>query len=473
MGKRGLPSKTIGKASDNPSSDEIQQSPSTSKASNSKEREVENQIDSEKNEDLKDQLASVITKPDPNKKKTFAEVVGIQEDLNLNLSFIAAEELDGKQIIRLSMDDVIEPGKYWNSALVCCILGANPPLDIIKGFLSKIWKTYDIEDISFLKESQFIVRFAKEEDRDEILKCTYYFMDNKPVYVQKWYPGCKVDVMSRKDIPVWVQFSEPEMKYWSLTGLRKLGSAIGKPVKRDKARASRRKWSYARILIEVQVNQTFPDQIHFLNEEGRIISQSVKKKNPPTDAPKKPKYIWRPKDTKNEEKVAEAIKPTPVQVHTDPQNSKESVSNEEEGFIQVSKKKAARRFSLDSSDINLEGIHADLRIWVVWDHNKVCIRVIEETDQFIHCKGRFVGDDHEFFVSFVYAQNEANRRKELWDTLLRISTNEAWCVLGDFNTVLNLDERIGGNITNWEETRVFRECLNCNTPIRITRNYTN
>ncbi|VFR00991.1 unnamed protein product [Cuscuta campestris] len=281
------------------------------------------------------------------------------------------------------MDDVIEPGNYWNSALVCCILGANPPLDIIKGFLSRIWKTYDIEDISFLKESQFIVRFAKEEDRDEILKRTYYFMDNKPVYVQKWYPGCKVDVMSRKDIPVWVQFLELEMKYWSLTGLSKHGSAIGKPVKRDKATASRRKWSYARILIEVQVNQTFPDQIHFLNEEGRIISQSVKyewapflcshcnkighemincrKKNPPTDAPKKPKYIWRPKDTKNEEKVAEAIKPTPVQVHTGPQNSKEFVSNEEERFIEVSKKKAARRFSLDSSDIYLEGIHD------VWD----------------------------------------------------------------------------------------------------------
>ncbi|VFQ95590.1 unnamed protein product [Cuscuta campestris] len=491
MGKRGRPSKTTGKDPGNQLSNVDSQSPSTSKASTSRERVGDDQPSSELSEDLQDKPdPDALPDPDSNKKKSFAEVVGIQEDLNLNLSYIPAEELDGKQIIRFSIDDVIEPGKYWDTALICCILGANPPLDVVKGFLSRIWRTYAIDDISFFKEGQFIVRFNKEEDRDEILKRKYYYMDNKPVFVQKWYPGCKVDIMSRKDIPIWVQFPDLEMKYWSLTGLSKLGSAIGKPVKRDKATASRVKWSYARILVEVQINQSFPDQIHFLNEDSRIITQQVKyewapvlcshcnkighvlekcrKKNPPQDVPGKQKKIWKPKYTKNEDKTDAPSSPKPKVVDAEALSltmneklkDKFPEPAEEEGFIEVNKRKAARRFSLDSNEIYLGGIHADLRVWIVWDHSKICIEVLEATDQIVHCKGRFVGDDREFFLSFVYAQNDSNKRKELWDIMQRLSTNDAWCVLGDFNTVLNLDERLGGNITNWEEPRLFKDCLN-------------
>ncbi|RAL44030.1 hypothetical protein DM860_014167 [Cuscuta australis] len=144
-----------------------------------------------------------------------------------------------------------------------------------KGFLTRIWKVFDIDDISFLKKGQFLVRFHKEEDRDEIIKRKYYLMDNKPVYVQKWYPGYKVNLMERKDIPIWVQFPELEMKYWSLSALSKLGSAIGQPIKRDRATTSRVKWSWDKEPEPKLTETQDEDKDVEGNKETKIISDAV------------------------------------------------------------------------------------------------------------------------------------------------------------------------------------------------------
>ncbi|VFQ86685.1 unnamed protein product [Cuscuta campestris] len=297
--------------------------------------------------------------------KTFAEAVGIQEELNFNLKFIPTEVIDGKSIARLTHDDVIEPGNYWDSALICCILGANPPLEIVKGFLNRIWKTYGIDDVSFLKEGQFIVRFKKKEDRDEIIKRKYYYMDNKPVYVQIWYPGVKVDILGRKDIPIWIQLPDLDMKYSGLSALSKIGSSIGQPIRRDGATAARTRW------IE-------------------HVADKCRKKKIVAGQPPRLKPIWRPKlnqkDNKNEEvEVVTPKDPKYKEGAEDNPEMTENSGNKEEEFTKVSKKKAARGKSLEGKE--------------------------------------------ESFI-------------------------------GDFNIVLKMDERIGGNPVNREESREFMDCLN-------------
>ncbi|VFQ91512.1 unnamed protein product [Cuscuta campestris] len=299
MGKRGRPPKTTGKFDgDPPKSPDLQsQIPDKEEPSSSNtfppdlEEKEDPQI-----ENLEDE------EPKSKEKKSYAEVAGIQEDLNFSLKYIPIEEIEGQSIVRLTKEDVIEPGTYWESALVCCILGANPPLEVVKGFVSRIWYTYGIEDVSHLKDGQFIVRFCKEEDRDEVLKRKYYYMDNKPVYVQKWYPGCKVNILERKDIPIWIQLPDLEMKYWSLSGLSKIGSAIGQPIKRDKATVARSKWAYARIQVEVQSKA----------EEIETSKAKENEDNPDPD-------------------------PQPLEAE----------------FVEVNKKKAAKRVSLEPDGVDL------------------------------------------------------------------------------------------------------------------------
>ncbi|VFQ62530.1 unnamed protein product [Cuscuta campestris] len=207
-------------------------------------------------------------------QKSYASVVGNQED-DQKLCYIPATEVNGNFVAKLTKDDVIDTTTYWDATLVCCILGANPPLEVVKGFINRIWSSYSIEEVSLLKEGQFIVSFKRVEDRDEVIKRKYYYFDNKPVLVQKWYPGVKVNIDQLDDIPIWIQLPDLEMKYWSLTGLSKIGSLVGKPVKRDRATASKRKYAYARIQVEVKVQQEFPLMVQFIDDEDRVKSQSI------------------------------------------------------------------------------------------------------------------------------------------------------------------------------------------------------
>ncbi|RAL44517.1 hypothetical protein DM860_011794 [Cuscuta australis] len=155
-------------------------------------------------------------------KGSYAEVLEGKEKIEYGLTYIKSEEINGQFLAKMSKDDLIEDLGMWDQALVLCILGANPPVEVIEGYVRRIWKDYKIEDVNYLKEGQYVVCFSQIEERDEILKRKYYYFDNKPVYVQAWSPGNQIDITGLKDVPIWVQFPGLNMKYWSSTGLRKV-----------------------------------------------------------------------------------------------------------------------------------------------------------------------------------------------------------------------------------------------------------
>ena len=68
------------------------------------------------------------------------------------------------------------------------------------------------------------------------------------------------------------------------------------------------------------------------------------------------------------------------------------------------------------------------------------------TDQLIHCYVSQLSTQRRFYVTYVYGRNQEHLRQPLWDDLQTLATqiNEAWCILGDFNTVLHKEDRIGG-----------------------------
>ncbi|VFQ92993.1 unnamed protein product, partial [Cuscuta campestris] len=250
-------------------------------------------------------------------KPTYAEILTSTE-VQTNLSFYQFEEVNGKRIARFTDEDVIEEKGLWDNAVICYILGANPPLEIVKGFIARIWKDYTVDD-------------------------------------------------ELSDVPIWVQFPNLDMRYWSLSGLGKLGSILGKPIKRDRATATRAKWSYARIQIEVQVQQEFPDIIYYVDKDDRVVTQEVVYEWRPSICSKCGKLghlrsqcrkkegkqernitrkVWRPKEKEGEKKEMN----TPVQVHYEKGTEmpfEGKPAEDEEGFQVVTGKKTARRLTID------------------------------------------------------------------------------------------------------------------------------
>ena len=61
----------------------------------------------------------------------------------------------------------------------------------------------------------------------------------------------------------------------------------------------------------------------------------------------------------------------------------------------------------------------------------------------------------------MYGFNHVAERVDLWSNLCSIANNmeEAWCVIGDFNSVLYPGDRMGGTDIQDYEVKPFAECL--------------
>ncbi|VFQ79935.1 unnamed protein product [Cuscuta campestris] len=266
---------------------------------------------------LEDEVEERMNREIQDEKKSYAEAVGNPEIVDCSLSFIEAENLNGVRIAKLTSEDIIEECTYWDAAALVYVLGANPPLSVMEGYIGRIWKAYQIEEINFLKPGQYVVRFQKENERDEAIDKKFYHFDNKPVCVRKWKPGCSVDLNELEDISIWIQFPDLEIKYWSLSGLSRLGSLLGKPIRTDRATAKRTKLDFARMMVAVKMKQEFPESIIFQDENERLITQHIKYEWCPVhcssckglghkaiecrkqtvNGQKKTKMVWRPKST--------------------------------------------------------------------------------------------------------------------------------------------------------------------------------
>lgn len=104
------------------------------------------------------------------------------------------------------------------------------------------------------------------------------------------------------------------------------------------------------------------------------------------------------------------------------------------------------------------------RILVAWLQNHFEVNVKRVHPQFIHMDVLHCALRRRFQFTVLYAENEANGRKELWDNLKRVAdtTDGAWVVAGDFNCPLTYEDRIGRPIQAHEIAH-FVDCTEyCN-----------
>ncbi|XP_075080662.1 uncharacterized protein LOC142166136 [Nicotiana tabacum] len=100
-------------------------------------------------------------------------------------------------------------------------------------------------------------------------------------------------------------------------------------------------------------------------------------------------------------------------------------------------------------------------VWVVWRPDIYNVTIKGIISQAISCQATFVPLQLIFLITFVYAYNLKEDRKELWKYLCSISqgNNIPWIVLGDFNDVLHTGDRIGDNPILYVEVVDFSNCI--------------
>ena len=179
-----------------------------------------------------------------------------------------------RNVVKIDTADIQPEVDFWNSSVVCYIVRANPPPMVMEGYIGRIWMINNVDKVALLKKGVFIVRFLTMEMRDKILAGNLNFFDNKPLIVKAWDPDLTIMKEDFNVLPTWIQL-KIDFKYWHERCLMKLVQPIGKFVRVYQATAKRDKLQYAHVLLEVNMNQEFPDQLTFINEKGVEVTYDI------------------------------------------------------------------------------------------------------------------------------------------------------------------------------------------------------
>jgi len=91
--------------------------------------------------------------------------------------------INGIRCAQIVNNDVEAEILYWQSAVLCSVMGANPPFEIMKGFVNRIWVSYEINRTLYARKGVFLVRFAHLQGKLSVEKRGLYFFDSKPMIV--------------------------------------------------------------------------------------------------------------------------------------------------------------------------------------------------------------------------------------------------------------------------------------------------
>ncbi|XP_074283054.1 uncharacterized protein LOC141607602 [Silene latifolia] len=403
---------------------------------------------------------------------------------------IPIDEEDDKTeyLIQFTKEDVQEEIAYCSNTVYCFVLRPNPPWEVLNGFIYRIWHKHNIDKVSFLPNGIFLVRFKEGKDRDEILQAWHFLFDNKP------------------------------LMYWGKC-LPTIVGLLGKFQRAYQATIDKTRLRFARVMVKVVLGQKFPTKIKFLDENGtKVVAPDIEYEWKPTICTKckgigydqancrggvKPttqqvpmKNIWRPVGVKTQGATLPTIdKPkgmstlmvtTPIK-----QMDSTGISHEKSyrdaasgnvtpgvgvgqnevglfGFLETKVNGASvsniSTTMLDGWSVTTNnGSHKRGRVWILWRPILFDVQILQYDAQFIHTKVVARVSQQCFFLTMVYAFNEGTARRDLWEKLERI--NGQWngpCpIVGDFNTVITPDERVGEN-TKQSYMDEFIECLaNC------------
>lgn len=116
--------------------------------------------------------------------------------------------------IKIDMSDIEDEIKYWETAVVCFVVGSNPPLHIIDEFIRRIWKDLDIDTVGIVDSGVFLVLLKSIEDIYKAYEANGVLFDNKPFIIKPWRPEMPTDKSSLSTMPVWIQLPKLKMEYW-------------------------------------------------------------------------------------------------------------------------------------------------------------------------------------------------------------------------------------------------------------------
>ncbi|KAJ8424767.1 hypothetical protein Cgig2_017419 [Carnegiea gigantea] len=357
---------------------------------------------------------------------SYALLVGSDE--GIDLQFVPATEINGIKCPKLEKDDVTAEVEYWQNALLCSILGANPPFDVMKGFINRIWANYEIDKVLQVRKGVFLVRFTSIQDKITVEQRGLYYFDSKPFFVKSWNPEMDLHTETITSLPLWVQLHDLDIKYWGLSSLSKICSSLGIPIKIDRCTKDKTWIRYARVLIDMPIHGPFSEHIDFINEHDMLVRQAVTYEWLPVKCKHCGMFGHEEAICKKKGRLKKEWTPVPTKDSDASKSPADQVQTNSNSFIPVTRKIATTHQHLTNApDLVHSNSYHD-------GHDRI---------------GR--SDEHtQAFYTYHGVWHKPRTAKKI---------AMAWCILGDFNIILYKEDKLEGDAVTDQDTKELSQFM--------------
>ncbi|XP_074293343.1 uncharacterized protein LOC141620343 [Silene latifolia] len=289
------------------------------------------------------------------------------------------------------------------------------------------------------------------EMKEKVLASGHYLFDDKPMIVKAWERDMEMTKEDVKCVPAWIRLHKLPLKCWG-KGLPKIAGIVGKHVKNDTATEERTRLGFARVMVELVVDQELPAKIAFKDEHGLVNQIEIEYEWKPIKCMKCQGMGHDQEQCRKDKMVKEKTVVKKVWILVVKTDQGEAVSRKWQRMDIVG--------SLLEHILTKSGYHNGGRIWILWQPRSFRVQFLEYNAQFIHMKVESLVSRTVFYLTMVYAFNGINDRAPLWGHLRRFAGTifGPWAIAGDFNCVMAANERVGGNVPS-SEMEPFRDCV--------------
>jgi hypothetical protein len=192
-----------------------------------------------------------------------------------SLQFFDPSRRNGRVTIQPPREAVVNGVEKWSSALIGQFLDKPLPFYVVKRSVEKLWDKYGSVDVSLMENGLFLFWFKDEQSREAVLEEKLWYVANKPLILRKWVPGMQLLKLSLASIPIWIKLHHIPLEYWNTICLSHIASGVGKPICTDAVTSEHSRLGFARILVEVDIEDEFPKEIDLIGLDGEVIKIGI------------------------------------------------------------------------------------------------------------------------------------------------------------------------------------------------------
>ncbi|CAM8885833.1 unnamed protein product [Rhodiola kirilowii] len=195
------------------------------------------------------------------------------------LQFFA--QVQGADRVVIPKEEWVSAAEKFKNALVGFVFGAKPLSSRMKRFVRAKWGDESVVKVSSLNDGIFLLNFAEEARKMEVILGGPWTFDNRPLILKHWSEHEDYKCGSIESLPVWVTLPGIKAHVSDLTILSRICSVLGIPICTDGVTADGSSYGYARVCVEVFGDVELLDRIEYEDPYGNCYVQPVL-------------YEWRP-----------------------------------------------------------------------------------------------------------------------------------------------------------------------------------